>query len=322
MSAAETEYLKPMEIREAYGLALRELGQQNKKVVVLDADVSTSTKSCYFGDAFPERFFNVGVSELGMVSMAAGFSTVGLIPFANAFATFLSLRGGDAIQGQIAVDNLNVKLVASYSGYATGQDGPSHHGITDLSLLRSMPNMTVLTACDPLSVRKAVFAAAEHVGPVYLRLSRIREEPIYTGAFANTPYTIGGSTLLRQGKDVAILAVGNMVGKALAAAKALAMEGISARVIDCYSIKPLDKEVVLAAARETGAIVTAEEHTRLGGFGSSVSELLSLEHPTPMEYAAIDDEFAVSGGNRELNQLYGLSVENIINKVHNVLKRK
>lgn len=310
---------KTSQIREVYGRALVELGHKNPKIVALDADVSRSTRSHYFAQTFPHRFFNVGIAELNLVGMTAGLAASGLIPFCNAFSNFLTLRGGDAIQNLIGLDRLPAVLAAAYGGYSGGLEGASHHAIGDIAQMRTIPGMTILTVCDEVSTQKAVEVAAQHGGPVYLRLYRARVENLYDHSL---DYTVGGSYTLRYGDDVTVLAVGPMVQKALAAAESLEQQGISAGVIDCYSIKPLDQNAILTAAKHTGALVTAEEHSRVGGFGSAVSELTAARFPVPVEMVAIDDVFAESGTYEELNNKYGLTAEAIVTKAKRAVQRK
>lgn len=307
------------EIRTAYGEALKELGAQNAKVVALEADVGGSTKSALFGKEFPDRYFNVGIAELNMVAMAAGMATTGLIPFVNTFATFLALRGGDPIQSMIAHDRLNVKLAGGYGGMSDSYDGSSHHAITDIAQLRAMPNMTVISVCDAVQTRKAVFAAAAYNGPVYLRLSRAETEIIFDDSY---DFQIGKGKRLTEGKDVTLVATGYMVQKSLAAAELLKAEGISARVVDIHTIKPIDAELLTMCARETGAIVTVEEHNIYGGLGGAVCETLAKTCPVPVEIVAIEDKFAESGDYEALLVKYGLCAANIVEKAKRVISRK
>ena len=271
---------KMIAIRDAYGAALKELGEQNTKIVGLEADVASSTKSGIFGKAFPERYFNVGISELNMVSMAAGFAREGMIPYVNTFAVFMTTRGADPIQSLIAYDNLNVKLCGTYCGLSDSYDGASHQAITDLAFVRAIPNMTVITAADGAETRKAVFAMAEHDGPVYLRLSRA-EAPVYYSD--DMDFQIGRGITVREGGDVTIITTGTVLHKALEAADLLAQEGISATVVDMHTIKPIDRDLVIQCAIRTGAIVTVEEHSIYGGLGSAVAEVLVENKPVPME---------------------------------------
>jgi transketolase len=294
-------------LRDAYGDALARLGETNRKVVVLDSDTGSSCKSILFGKKFPARYYNVGISELDMNAMAAGFAVSGFVPFTNAFAAFMTLRGGDPINSLICYDNLNVKLAGTYCGLSDSYDGASHHSAFDVAVLRALPNIVILSPCDAVETQKAVFAAAAHAGPVYLRISRAPEPVIFDEGY---DFRIGKGVLLRPGTDVALIATGSMVHEALKAADLLAGEGISAGVTNIHTIKPLDKELVLRCARETGAIVTAEEHSIYGGLGSAAAETLSEEFPVPMEFVGLTG-YAESGDYRELRRKYGLDAENI-----------
>ncbi len=305
-------------IRDAYGEALKELGAINEKVVGLEADVASSTKSGIFGKAFPERYFNVGISELNMVSMAAGFAREGMIPFVNTFAVFMTTRSADPIQSLIAYDNLNVKLCGTYCGLSDSYDGASHQAITDLAFVRSIPNLTVVTVADAVETKKAVFAAAEHQGPLYLRLSRA-DAPVYYSQDMN--FEIGKGIMVKEGKDVTIIATGTVLHKAIEAAEKLAAEGISAAVVDMHTIKPIDKELVIKCAEETGAIVTLEEHSIYGGLGSAVAEVVVENCPVPMERIGATG-FAESGDYEQLLVKYGYGRDSIADKCKEVIKRK
>ena len=309
---------KMIAIRDAYGAALKELGEQNTKIVGLEADVASSTKSGIFGKAFPERYFNVGISELNMVSMAAGFAREGMIPYVNTFAVFMTTRGADPIQSLIAYDNQNVKLCGTYCGLSDSYDGASHQAITDLAFVRAIPNMTVITAADGAETRKAVFAMAEHDGPVYLRLSRA-EAPVYYSD--DMDFQIGRGITVREGGDVTIITTGTVLHKALEAADLLAQEGISATVVDMHTIKPIDRDLVIQCAIRTGAIVTVEEHSIYGGLGSAVAEVLVENKPVPMERIGAVD-FAESGDYGELLVKYGYSPQAIAGKCRAVIRRK
>ena len=309
---------KMIAIRDAYGAALKELGEQNTKIVGLEADVASSTKSGIFGKAFPERYFNVGISELNMVSMAAGFAREGMIPYVNTFAVFMTTRGADPIQSLIAYDNLNVKLCGTYCGLSDSYDGASHQAITDLAFVRAIPNMTVITAADGAETRKAVFAMAEHDGPVYLRLSRA-EAPVYYSD--DMDFQIGRGITVREGGDVTIITTGTVLHKALEAADLLAQEGISATVVDMHTIKPIDRDLVIQCAIRTGAIVTVEEHSIYGGLGSAVAEVLVENKPVSMERIGAVD-FAESGDYEALLAKYGYSPEAIADKCRAVMKRR
>jgi transketolase len=306
-------------IRDAYGEALVKVGNANKDVVVLDADVSGSTKSSLFAKQFSERFFNVGIAEANMTAIASGLAAAGKIPFVNTFAAFIMLRAADPIRSLIAYSKLNVKLAGTYCGLSDSYDGASHHSITDIAFMRSLPNMTVISVADAVETEMAVKAAVEFKGPIYLRLSRAELPIIFD---ENYKFQIGKGVQLTDGNDVTIIATGCMVYKALEAAVQLKKKGIGARVVNIHTIKPLDEELIVKCAMETGAVVTAEEHNIYGGLGSAVAEKLAEKLPVPMEYVALQDTFAESGSYEELLDKYGLSSENIICKVEKVIKRK
>ena len=310
---------KKIAIRDAYGEALKELGAKNKNVVVLDADVSSSSKSSLFGAQYPDRFFNVGIAEANMVAMAAGMSTLGKIPFVNTFAAFMVLRGADPVRSLIAYEKLNVKLAGTYAGLSDSYDGASHHSIMDIAFMRALPNMTVVSVADAVETKKAVQTIAEYNGPVYLRLSRAEVPTIFDDSYK---FELGKGLQLTEGNDVTILATGYMLQKSLEAAKQLKEKGINVRIINIHTIKPIDKELIIKCAKETGAVVTVEEHSIYGGLGSVVAEVLIKECPVPMEIIGIQDTFAETGAYELLLNKYGLCAENIINTVQKVIKRK
>ena len=307
-------------IRDVYGDTLAQLGRENPDIVALDADVGSSSKSIVFGKEFPKRYFNVGVAEANMVAMAAGLATAGKIPFANTFAAFMVLRAADPVRSLIAYTGLNVKLAGTYAGLSDSYDGASHHAIADIAFMRALPNMTVISVSDPVEAELATRAAAEFKGPVYLRLSRA-EVPVVLDK-ATYKFEIGKGVTLREGCDLTIVATGYMLIKALEAADTLAAKGIKARVVNIHTIKPIDRELLTACARETGAIVTAEEHNVYGGLGSAVAETLSQSDPVPMEMVGINDTFTESGDYEKLLAKYGLSSANIVAKAEQVLLRK
>lgn len=306
-------------IRDAYGETLVKLGKDNKDIVVLDADVAGSTKSGLFGKAYPERFFNVGIAEAGMVSMAGGLSTTGKIPFVNTFAAFLMLRGADPIRSNICYANLNVKLAGAYAGLSDSYDGATHHALEDISFMRSMPNMTVLSVCDAVETEKAVEAAIALNGPVYLRLSRAEMPYIFDEDYK---FEIGKGVTVEEGTDVTIVATGYMVHKALEARELLKADNINARVVNIHTIKPIDKDLIIKCAEETGAIVTAEEHNIHGGLGSAVAEVLVANKPVPQEFIAVQDSFTESGDYEQLLDKYGLQARHIVEKVKKAIGRK
>lgn len=305
-------------IRDAFGQALKELGAVNDKVVVLEADVGGSTKSILFGKKFPERYYNVGVSELNMVNMSAGLALEGFIPFANSFAVFLATRGLDPVQSLIAYDKLNVRLCGTYCGLSDSYDGASHQAITDIAAMRSIPNMTVICSSDAVQTKKAVFALADYQGPAYLRLSRA---PVPITYSENFKFEIGKGAVLKEGKDVSIITTGTVLHKALDAAELLAAEGIQATVVDMHTIQPIDKELVVACAKNTGAILTVEEHSVHGGLGGAVAEVLAGEYPAPLSILG-STEFAESGDLDKLMEKYGFGAENIAARAKEVMRKK
>lgn len=310
--------MEKMAIRDAYGNALKELGAKNEKVVALEADVGGSTKSILFGKEYPERYFEVGISEINMVNMAAGMAREGLIPFVNTFSTFLSTRGSDPILSLIGYDHLNVKLAGTYVGLTDSYDGASHHAITDVAWLRAIPGMVVITPSDPILTKKAVFAAADYDGPVYLRLSRAPAPVLYT---PETRFEIGKGICFKEGKDVTIAVTGTLLSKAVAAAELLEAEGISAEVLDFPCVKPLDNELVLNSVKKTGCIVTIEENVPYGGLFSAVTELLAKEFPAPADCIGAED-YAESGDYEQLLKHYGYSPENLAAKAKALIARK
>ena len=310
---------KKIAIRDAYGEALRELGAKNKNVIVLDADVSSSSKSSLFGAQYPDRFFNVGIAEANMVAMAAGMSKSGKIPFVNTFAAFIVLRGADPVRSLIAYEKLNVKLAGAYAGLSDSYDGASHHSIIDIAFMRALPNMTVVSVADAVETKKAVQTIAEYNGPVYLRLSRAEVPTIFDGSYK---FELGKGVQLTEGNDVTIIATGYMVQKSLEAAEQLKGKGINVRIINIHTIKPIDKELIIKCAKETGAVITVEEHSIYGGLGSAVAEVLIKEYLVPMEIIGVQDTFAETGDYELLLKKYRLCTENIINTVQKVLNRK
>jgi len=310
---------KKIAIRDAFGEALVELGEKNEKVVVLDADVSHSTRTIKFGERFPNRFFNLGVAEANMMNIAAGLATCGFIPFVSTFSFLACLRAVEQIRTSIAYPKLNVKIAAGYGGLSDSYDGVTHQSVCDIAIARSIPNLTVIVVADARETRIALSAIAQYKGPVFFRLSRAEVPVIFD---EDHQFQIGKGNLLKDGSDVTLIATGIMVARALEAADKLDNEGISTRVLEIHTIKPLDEKAVLQAARETGAIVTAEEHSILGGLGSTVAEVLAKNYPVPMEMIGILDTFAESGGYEELLDKYGMGVIDIVEAAKKVLKRK
>lgn len=305
--------------RDAYGEALVELGNINKDVVVLDADLSKSTKTSDFGKAFPERFFNMGIAEQNLLGTAAGFAASGKIPFASSFAVFAVGRAYDQIRNTIAYPHLNVKIAASHAGLTVGEDGGSHQMLEDIALMRVLPGMTVIVPADAAETKQAVLAAAEYDGPVYIRLGRPKVPVLFDEAYR---FQIGKGVLMQDGTDVTLIATGIMVSKALEAAELLQTEGVSAAVINISTIKPLDTGLIGKLAEKTGAVVTCEEHNVIGGLGSAVAEALSERHPVPMARVGVNDAFGQSGLPDELLTKYGLTAENIAEKAKTVIARK
>jgi transketolase len=306
--------------RHAYGEALAELGGTNSRIVALDADVSTCTMSCMFGEKYPDRFYNVGIAEANMVGLAAGMVTAGLIPFVHSFAMFTAGRAFDQIRNLLAYPNLNVKVVGTHAGLTVGEDGATHQCLEDIGIMRAIPNMVVMCPCDGNETRAAVNAIAEYTGPVYLRLGRLAMETVTE--YPDYQFHLGKSVTLRDGNDAAIIATGMMVQAALGAAQILAQEGIHVRVLDVHTIKPLDTDAVIKAARETGALVTAEEHNILCGLGGAVAELVSGVVPVPVIRVGTEDTFGKSGNAEQLVIKFGLTKENIAAKVKKAISLK
>ncbi|MGY0395544.1 MULTISPECIES: transketolase family protein [unclassified Fusobacterium] len=296
--------------RQAYGEALVELGQINKNVVVLDADLTKSTKTNLFKEKFPERHFNVGIAEADLIGTAAGLATCGKVAFASTFAMFAAGRGFEQIRNTVAYPKLNVKIAPTHAGISVGEDGGSHQSVEDIALMRSIPGMVVLSPADAVETKKMVFAAAEYNGPVYIRMGRLDVETIFDEATYD--FQIGIANTLREGTDVTIASTGLMTAEALKAAEILAEEGISVRVINVGTIKPLDGETILKAAQETKFIITAEEHSVIGGLGSAVSEFLSEVHPTKVKKLGIYDKFGQSGKANELLEKYELTAAKLV----------
>lgn len=312
--------VKKIATREAYGKALAEIGQKNESIVVLDADLSKSTKTADFKAVCPERFLNMGIAEANMMVVAAGLSTCGKIPFVSTFAMFAAGRAFEQIRNSICYPNLNVKICATHAGLTVGEDGASHQAIEDLSLMRSVPNMTVINPSDAVETEAAINAVAAYNGPCYVRLGRaavnvINDNPQYK-------FEIGKGVTLKEGTDVTIVATGIMVDVALEAYEMLSNEGISARVINIHTLKPMDNELILKAAKETGVLVTAEEHSIIGGLGSAVAEVISEEYPVPVIKVGVKDTFGESGKPDELLKAYGLTADDVVNAVKKGLAMK
>ena len=305
--------------RYAYAEAILDLGERNPKVVVLDADVSKSMNTHKFAERFPERSFNFGIAEQNMMAAAAGMATTGLIPYASTYAVFATMRALDQVRNSIHYPRLNVKIAASHGGITPGPDGVTHQGQEDLSIMRSIANATVIAAADSPTTKLAVWAAAQWDGPVYLSFTR---DPVPILFDLDYPFEIGKAVTLREGNDATIIANRDMVCQALVAAEQLARQGLSVRVLDCHTLKPLDVQAVLGAAQETGALVTAESNVIYGGLGSAVAEVLVENCPVPMQRIGVRDTFAESGPYLEIIKKYGLSAQHIARAVQQVIARK
>ncbi|MGI6037434.1 MAG: transketolase family protein [Limnochordia bacterium] len=311
--------MKKKPTRDGYGEALLQLVESNDQVVVLDADVAKSTRTNWVQEKFPQRFIDMGIAEQDMIGTAAGLALAGMIPYVSTYGVFLAGRGWDQIRTTVCYTDLNVKFGGAHGGISVGPDGATHQALEEVALMRVLPNMTVIVPCDAEETRKATLAAAAIDGPVYLRFGR-EAVPVVTDEA--TPFTVGKANLCRQGKDVTVIANGPLVYEALVAAENLAEEGIDVRVINMHTVKPLDGEMILQAAQETGAIVTAEEHQIYGGLGGAVAELLAQKHPTPMELVGIRDTFGESGKPEELMGKYGLTSSHVVEAIRRVLARK
>ena len=301
--------IKKIATRDSYGNALKELGAEFSNLVVLDADLAGATKTGTFLKAYPDRHFDCGIAEANMVCVAAGLSTTGLVPFASTFAMFAAGRAFEQIRNSIGYPHLNVKIGATHGGISVGEDGASHQCCEDFGLMRTIPGMVVMSPADDVEAKAMVRAAYEHVGPVYMRFGRAAVPVVHGDDFK---FEIGKGEVLRDGTDVAIIANGLMVYEALVAAEELAKDGIHAMVINMATIKPLDEELVLEAAKKCGKIITAEEHSVIGGLGEAVSSLLCEKLPTPVKRIGVNDEFGHSGPAGALLKQFGLSAENIV----------
>ena len=307
--------------RAVYGEMLVELAEKYPELVVLDADLSSATMTKSFAKAYPDRFLDMGIAEANMIGVAAGLSTCGKKPFANSFAMFTAGRAYEQVRNSVAYPHLNVKCVGSHGGLSVGEDGATHQCLEDLALMSAIPGMTVVNPCDGNEMRQAVLALIEYNGPAYLRLGRMAVETV-TDTIDGYKFELGKAAMLRDGKDVTIAATGLMVQRALAAAELLAGEGVSARVLDFHTIKPLDGEALLAAAKETGCIVTTEEHSIMGGLGSAVAGFIGEHCPVPVVRHGVNDEFGRSGKAEQVLEAYGLTPAGIATKVKKDLEMK
>jgi len=305
--------------RKAYGRALVSLGEKNPNVVVLEADLGKSTHTYLFGERFPDRYFQVGIAEANMMGIAAGLAAAGKIPYASTFCVFASMRACEQVRNSIAYPRLNVKIVATNAGIEIGADGVTHQAIEDIAIMRAIPNVAVVVPSDPVVTAKVVHLAADFEGPMYVRLGRQPTPTLYSD---DLKLEIGKAITVKEGDSVTLVAVGNMVCRALAAAEILAGEGVAARVLDMYTVKPIDVATLVKAAEETGCIVTAEDHNVLGGLGGAVAEVLSSESPVPLVRVGLQDTFAQSGDPDELLQFYGLTAEHIATAARQAMKRR
>lgn len=305
--------------RDAYGETLSELGAENGNIVALDADLSGSTKTSTFAKKFPERFFNMGIAEANMIGTAAGLAAVGKVPFVSTFAIFAVGRAWEQVRQSVAYPKANVKIVATHGGVTVGEDGGSHQSVEDIAIMRAVPNMTVIVPADGVETKGAIRAAASYKGPVYVRLGRNKVATIFDDSYR---FEIGKGCEMTPGTDLTFVTTGLMTAHAMAAADLLKKEGISARVVHIATVKPLDQEILLKAARETGAIVTAEEHSVIGGLGGGVAELLSEKHPVPVLRVGVHDRFGTSGKAEELLKYFGLMPEDLVAAAREVLARK
>lgn len=306
--------------RDVYGQTLVELGRTNQDIVVLDADLSVSTKTALFGKEFPERFFNLGIAEQDMISTAAGLAACGKIVFCSTFAVFGSGRAWDQVRLAVAYTRANVKIVVTHGGITTGEDGASHQANEDIAIMRAIPNLTVIVPADGIQTAQLIKQAVKFYGPMYIRLSRAKTPLIYDQI--KTDFKIGQGVVIKPGRDLTIIACGIMVSAALAAAEQLAQEQIDARVVDLFTIKPIDKQLIVDCARATGALVTAEEHSIIGGLGGAVAEVVVENYPVPMARVGIKDMFGESGKPAELLEKYGLTSQSIVRAAKSVLQRK
>jgi transketolase len=321
MSAAISlpEKVEMKKTREGFGRALVALGEKDPRIVVLVGDLSESTMVHFFAERFPERFIQVGIAEQNMCGVAAGLAALGKIPFFATYGAFASCRAADQIRVTVAYTNLNVKIAGAHGGISVGPDGATHQAMEEISIIRSIPNMSMVVPCDYWETYKATVAAAQHVGPVYLRFGR-EDVPVVTNE--QTPFTFGRGEVFAEGRDLTIIACGVMVYEALRARETLAAAGVSARVVNLHTVKPLDRQLIVRCARETGAIVTAEEHQVNGGLGGAVAEAVVQEHPVPMELVAVHDRFGQSGKPSELMDAFGLRARDIVAAADRLMARK
>lgn len=305
--------------RDAYGKALVELGEKNDRLVVFDADLAAATKTGMFKKAFPDRFIDCGIAEANMMGVAAGMASAGYTVFASSFAMFAAGRAFEQIRNTIGYPHINVKIGATHAGISVGEDGASHQCCEDIALMRTIPGMTVINPADDIEARLAVFAAAEHNGPVYMRFGRLAVPRVFDDSYK---FEIGKGVYLNKGTDVTIIATGLLVERAVQAVELLKNEGINASLINMATIKPIDREIILDAAKSTGCIVTAEEHNVIGGLGSAVAEVVAEEYPVPVLRVGVEDTFGKSGPALELLEIFGLNAQNIVAKAKRAIELK
>ena len=314
------ENVKKIATRESYGNALAELGDKYENLYVFDADLAAATKTCIFQKKFPDRFFDCGIAEANMMGVAAGMAATGKIPFVSSFAMFAAGRAFEQVRNSIGYPHLNVKIGATHAGISVGEDGATHQCNEDIALMRTIPGMVIINPADDTEARAAVKAAIEYTGPVYMRLGRLAV-PVFNDP-QNYSFEIGKGIKLREGKDITIVATGLMVYEAVQAAKILADEGIEADVINIHTIKPIDKDIIINSAKNTGLVITVEEHSVIGGLGEAVCDVLSENYPTRVIKIGVNDEFGYSGPAVELLKRFGLSSDNIVKTVKDALNNK
>jgi len=311
--------MKPIATRDAYGEALVELAAQDERIVVLGADLSDSTRSLWFAQKYPERFFQFGIAEQNMLNAAAGLALVGKIPWVSTYGVFVAGRAWDQIRTTICYSNVNVKMGGAHGGISVGPDGATHQALEDVALMRVLPNMTVLVPADYHETKKAVAWACKHAGPVYVRFGR---EPVPVVTRPEDPFVMGQANQINDGTDLTIANNGSTLAEAIKAVQMLREKGISARLLNIHTVKPIDREAIAKAARETGAIVAVEEHQVIGGFGSAVAEVVVQTHAVPMRFVGIQDRFGESGTPEELFEEFGLTAKHIVAAAEDVLKAK
>ncbi len=311
--------VKNIATRDAYGAALCELAEKTEDFVVLDADLAAATKTGVFKKAYPERFYNCGIAEQNLMSVAAGFAATGKTVFASSFAMFAAGRAFEQVRNSIGYPHLNVKIGATHAGISVGEDGATHQCCEDIALMRTIPGMTIINPADAVEARQAVLAAAEMDGPVYMRFGRLAVPVVFDDDYK---FEIGKGVELKSGTDVTVIATGLMVKEALEAYELLAAEGISARIVNMATIKPIDRDIIIKAAKETGAIVTAEEHSVIGGLGSAVAEVVCEECPVPVVKVGVQDTFGMSGPANELLDIFGLRAKDIVEKAKQAIAKK